>query len=775
MSAGTALIVSSNVQAILKCLELLGFESSGYDLEPTVEHYKQRVREMKGDWMGWFKWKLAAFIAVGKSHVPPPAPGSIIDAPEVLLGGRAMKWLRLVERTDKKRYEETLASLGTVKRAMNRPEKPELDAALTKTFKLLTTERKFPSPEECMWAGVAPASAFEREELLDEVRRTTREIFKGKSFTFLDTLKPFFPSTNANYLSTRSKGGAVGHIMESTVLDGLKSSKPLISWESRGKGKRSQRVHVDDAPLLERWRVAYERIIEAAEGEEKRVKLVSLAEALKVRVISKGPVMTYTALKPLQVWLWKTLRNHNSGVFDLIGEEISDKYLEKQIGSLKGEESYLSGDYSAATDNIDPALSEAVVDVICECIEDRRLAKLFKESLTGHLIDDPDKEGRSKPQKWGQLMGSVVSFPVLCVVNASICRRTREFDIGRSLTLGAAKIAVNGDDCIFRATTAGRSKWESLANASGMVPSVGKYFFSKEFCNMNSADYRINQAKELSPSELEEKVAPYGFMEWIPRINMGLAVGQGRTTSGKMDQSKVNSWGGLNSISKNAHTLVAECAEQDAVRVFKYYLNKNWTLLKGTRLPWFLPEHLGGLGLPIFPDHVVKDEKGVESRPWAPTDIDKRLAAAVVQYGKPIAKRPEGVSWKVWEYASARARTFPKDTIHSSYEHVSDMTTGESAFEKHTLMSRLVVEALFTQPFSKVYRESREDNLTLRAVEKENKRLIKLMGKVDMRSFSLDDIFTSAKDAPELNPGLNLNPRTYVSLPFLNNLFDENI
>jgi hypothetical protein len=513
----------------------------------------------------------------------------------------------------------------------------------------------------------------------------------------------------------------------------------LVSWKAVGKG-RSYRVEMDDSALLDVWRQLYEGLLDEAMEEDKKVSLVALAEALKVRVISKGPVATYTVLKPLQKWMWRMLKHHKSGAFRLIGEEIGAEYLENQLGELREGESYLSGDYKSATDNLNPEISNAIVDELAEGIDDRRVRKLFKESLTGHMIEDPEKPGHFQQQKWGQLMGSITSFPILCIANAAICTLSREADLGRKLNLASAKIALNGDDCVFRATPEGRTAWEEYARASGMAPSVGKYFFSRKFLNMNSAQFLVR------PTILNEENGTIRkkFLEWVPRINMGLLVGLGRSTSGKVEKASVTSWGTVNSISKNAHTLVNECAVEDRERVFKAYLNSNWKMLAlkkgpkgniiaGTRLPWFLPEALGGLGLPTFPDYIVLKD-GKMTQPWMPTEIDLRLAAALARFGALPAKSPEGVTWKVWEHAQKRMRDFPTgSTVHAMYEHHSapDPEGGLSSVGQFSMMSRLVIEALFTLPFGQVYKEGREKNQTLRRIEDAVDKVKKHMGKVE--------------------------------------------
>lgn len=733
--------VEKNARAVLSALELHGFESGGFSLRPTVTHWRQQIRALNGDWLKFMKWKIAAWCAIVQNQTPDQNPPGVVDRPEVLLGGRAMQWLKLIQRTRPDRFVLIIATMLTVKRAMERPGEKEMEAAVDKAFEALTTTRpRLTLPDL--------AHGITSDMLYDEVVRTTLEIAQDlKPFTRLDTLRPFFPSTRANYLSSRGKGGAVGYIMRSKMMRAMKAKKraKLISWNTTGsaRGWRSRRVVVDDTALLDKWDQLYEKLVTAAGKEEKKVILHALAEALKVRIISKGPVNTYTVLKPIQKWLWSHLKNHKSGVFRLIGEEISAEYLDNQIGvNLREGERYLSGDYSAATDNLDPLLSEAVIHTIKDKIADKRLRKLLLESLTGHIIVHP-KTGEERPQKWGQLMGSITSFPVLCIVNAAICRKAREISTGQTVDLAHARIAVNGDDCVFRATTEGRWAWEALARASGMAPSVGKFFHSSEFLNMNSAQFLPVYGPSLKRG---------GATFWeVPRINMGLLVGLGRSV-GKMEKgNKPASWGTINSIASNARTLVNECAAEDRHRVFKTYLNRNWEELKQTSLPWFLPEHLGGLGLPTF-----------EGTQYHPTAKDLRLASAIFHHGKLPSRAPEGIEWSVWEHAQARMRDFPRQ-IHAGQELITQGDEGEIVANEMTLMGRLCVEALFVLEFKDVFnrknKKGTSGSTVLGKLEDEVKRCRGFMGKVE--AFAIDALPAFHPTADQNLSGFILSPTAH--------------
>lgn len=761
--------VTKCVDEIVSGLALMGFDRIGYSLQPTIKHHMHCITALSGDWMAFYKYKLAAYVAYQLDQEMPPVPEplkQLNDSAHVLIGGRGMQWLKLMARKDVDRFDEIIATIMNMKRPMPRPDQEMLQKKAEEAFTALTREEKVPevSMEDSLWSGEGIDPEFTREGLEHELVRTVDEIFKGKEFTYKDMVETFFPSTKANYLSSRSKGGAVGHIMTSKLLQGLHSDQKLVvareltGW-SEERGFEAWGKEVDDILLTEKFRVLIERMIDEAVLEEKKVTLVALAEALKVRVISKGPVHTYTVLKPLQKWMWKTLRNHESGTFRLIGEEISPEYLSEQLGELVAEtdeykDHFVSGDYKAATDNLAPWASECITKAIGKYIQDRRIRKLFTEALTGHDIQDPKNPKVFKKQTWGQLMGSIVSFPVLCIVNAAICRKAREKDLQRFqptriLYLNNAKIAINGDDCVFRCSIWGKKFWEKFALAYGMAPSQGKCFFSRRFLNMNSAQFTVTLPFCLL-SESSKRKPKVMFLKAVKSINLGLLAGQQRSTSGKVGQAQASDWGTTISISANANTLMNESPMQDRARIFKSYLNRNWIKLTKCRLPWYLPEHLGGLGLPSLQD---------ENPAWGPTDKDLRLAAAIHDYGSLPAKKPEGIAWKTWDYATERARELrvPQYLIKVDNRDTKQLTFNVAT--EQTLMGKLCIESIFRSEFNILYNERSDKNTLLRRVEKEVDRCKKLMGKVE--PYTRETLPTVPEEETE-SVALKLSTLSYV-------------
>ncbi len=526
-------------------------------------------------------------------------------------------------------------------------------AAVEKTFTALTSPPVIPEIEvvevpsryvsfEPAKAGgrgrrVAKVEVCSRGKLLTQQRiekqgrRTVRELFEGESFLPSDMSEPFFPSTKSNYINTRGKGGAVGFIqkeilkMEYDLLVDFKAEPVEVRGELsrkygvRGEEEQKSLDHTQNRELnikcssstlqgrthwvngcavnldrLEKaWRDLYWRMYSLAQEEEPLVEPVGLAEFLKVRVITKGPPITYTVLKPLQKFLWKTLKKYKC--FNLIGEVVSEEYMRDVLGHLAEDEEFTSGDYQASTDNLHSWLTEAIVDELWLVLSEQfpisqSLKDLVLKALTHHVFVRKDEEGnitQRLPQTEGQLMGSIISFPFLCIANAAMCRYALELDKGKEFNLShyrrgpIAPLMVNGDDCAIKASRNFRDIWRKVTRVGGLLESQGKTYFSRDFVVINSA--RFNYKPESD--------RPYQSQ---PYINMGLINGCKKTSVG--DETWPEK---IANIGVRHQELLKWCPEYARVSVHARFMKK-WTpilVAHATGIPWYLPTWLGGLGL----------------------------------------------------------------------------------------------------------------------------------------------------------------------------------
>jgi hypothetical protein len=124
--------------------------------------------------------------------------------------------------------------------------------------------------------------------------------------------------------------------------------------------------------------------------------------------------------------------------------------------------------------------------------------------------------------------------------------------------------------------------------------------------------------------------------------------------------------------------------------VMKKFLNHHWTQLSKIRVPWFMPEWIGGLGLPsiISPDDDVDVAARTFVHGFGPTSLDLKKGANIVLnwQRKPPMKDIPAPSWKVHQLVMQSLPCKPIVTSH-------DVDTGE--YDR--LYALLTVEALFRQ------------------------------------------------------------------------------
>lgn len=421
---------------------------------------------------------------------------------------------------------------------------------------------------------------------------------------------------------------------------------------------------VDDSKLTEKSNKLWTEVQRRAMAEEPLVEPVGLAEALKVRVISKGPPLTYSALKPIQEYLHSKLRRHPC--FALIGEEIHAGHVHYRMGRLLADDMfYVSGDYKASTDNLDPLVSEVIARRISRNLQfPAQYEELFVRSLTQHVFVDSD--GVRSEQRWGQLMGSITSFPVLCIANAAMSRWAIEYGLRQATTLRNASLMINGDDVLLKTNVWGWYAWKSLTAAVGLQPSVGKVYTSRWYLNMNSTSFRRRGPDETfdivetpdrdDPLLTHKTESPFTR---IPFINLRLMGENKRSMAfGDMGTKEMP-------LGARARELMRTCPFGLRERVWKKFLNKNWKRLSSVRVPWYMPEWLGGLGLPWMLNTSVDDVDDVHIiENYGPTDCDLRKAHGI-RLGwsrkRPLKATPLA-SWAVHELVGQLLPVLPRET-----------------------------------------------------------------------------------------------------------------
>jgi hypothetical protein len=409
------------------------------------------------------------------------------------------------------------------------------------------------------------------------------------------------------------------------------------------------------------------RLLSAAAQEEQNAEPVALPEPLKYRVITKGPPYTQTTLRALWKHMHTVVRKHPA--FSLIGEPVDEVYITDRLGlQLEEGQKYLSGDYRDATNGLFSWASEEAADEIGIQTELYPVEKrLFKASLTGHTL-------RGKKQQTGQLMGSITSFVVLCVINATAVRWSLEIDRKRLFTLRDAPMMINGDDCASKCTEKGRRAWKIITAFVGLEESVGKTYFTDQFIEINSTQFIRDAANPqtliLQKTEIQKNPVKYNgapktvtttrmVTRSIPfhltrYLNAGLLFGLKRSglSVGLNDQDDPR-----NNLGSRYRELMKLAPLHLRDTAHKAFINHHRELLDKTHLPWYVPEWIGGVGLIGFKE---------------PSEKDLRIARMITlnwASKRPISLAHQEANWKTWQVASKRVPTpFVVDEKNSGTE-----------------------------------------------------------------------------------------------------------
>jgi len=478
------------------------------------------------------------------------------------------------------------------------------------------------------------------------------------------------PSPNSSNLSSRKEGGQFGYIYnryvkepyevlaqfdEALILEetGLSFSKGESELEFLNPFHDLISYHVDNNVVhefrgddLPRNSVMY-RVFRSLEersllnpGVLPIDKVVALPEPLKVRTITVGDPDLYFASKPFQVALWKHITQFSQ--FRLASEPLNVGHLNQLIAQeillmrkLKFDlnfDSFVSGDYKAATDGLDIHFSKLALEpFITSCIDsfpslksyfnvvkpalaEHRLcykisdleSNSFEEFLLSNSIPFTKEEGLGFfeffiDQKNGQLMGSPLSFPILCIVNMISYWRSMEIYTTKRIKFRDLPVKVNGDDILFRSNSIHYAIWKEQIKFVSFSLSLGKNYIHKSLLTVNSVLYSFNCEEDLYTLSTSNTLVDTNFVgRWsftmIPYMNPGLLTAQSKGTM--RDKTRSLPLSDLYEI-----VVGGAC---DRLRAHQRFIHYNLDSIKkmtgSGKFNLFIPVHLGGLGFKVFPE-----------------------------------------------------------------------------------------------------------------------------------------------------------------------------
>jgi hypothetical protein len=327
-------------------------------------------------------------------------------------------------------------------------------------------------------------------ELLSDFRKFCLEAFRDLG----DHPMPRFPapSTSATFNITRAEGGA-RRILKERFKDEIDENtrrghrfrlklfpEEYVSLAKLPHGQRVKMLEDELEGRIERSLLNLYRTQRFVEPDfVQPVKVVPLSEPFKVRVITEG-LSHLQALRRVQSLLLQFAKKR----FRLLGNSDSlKKIIEDNLDDWRPDRRFVSVDYKSATDNLHMDITRTAVDALIDSVPwiSGDMADLLRSESGVHRLFYPD--GSEVIQQNGQLMGSLISFPILCLVNEFVIRR----GIGRYRS-----VFINGDDALYEATPWEQKVVETAANSVGLIPSPGKNYSSSWFFTINSRFFRAD-------------------------------------------------------------------------------------------------------------------------------------------------------------------------------------------------------------------------------------------------------------------------------------------
>lgn len=659
-------VIVDAVDTWLELFHVYGFDFHDHDREYLYRQIQKTVDDALvvsqiGNWMKYFKYKSAAFFSVWNKQVLPEEPSWMRflprKDPKVLFGGPFQRFVARLRYQGKylgfTRIQSFSLSILMAKKGQPRPSDQDVRDAERETFLKLTTP-KAPTPAkifleqpkvvedflsliyETEGVNEQPSFIADQAFMEPEFRRTTREVFPKFELDLFSLSYYMLPSSSSNFNWTRGDAGTYTELEDTVHFQELRTKIDKIKFNHRmtkltnyiseyygEKGREDQAwcrleesarevigCEVDDQEFLPCWRRFYWQMVGMAQWEQPSVQFLGLKEALKIRVISKGPPITYFVLKPIQRFLWKGLQQFWN--FELTGTPISEELMNQrfgpsvQRGGVIGMNMFLSGDYRDTTNEIHAFVSETIADELCliwdETYPALRLGSFFRplflRALTQHICYFPttvmDRPGfEILPQATGQLMGSILSFPPLCIANAALVRKSYEIAHNCVIKLKKLPAWFNGDDFLLMYTNPYTPHvWRQLGKVVGLEESIGKTYDSATFCSINSNFFTLDD-----------------HCRWvrIPYVNMGLLTGAKRSAgAGQLVGKSPFELGPVH------HELLDVAGTLVETRLHHLFMYKHMKTLKQFNGPWFLPNWACGSGLrPVFNQINEHDRKVV--------------------------------------------------------------------------------------------------------------------------------------------------------------------
>jgi len=494
--------LDDNLNNRLFCSENKDYQTGGFEINNLVD---------EGSWLQRCKYLLTYPLAKYLRNELPKAPSGFSFEPS----GELRRWMRSRLCAFNRRNTHLWYSWFQTKRSTLPLSEAIVEDAYKKHFETLSSvdEGDDDTIDEI----------FKDPTFLHTLRCIRQEL-TGR-YAEMKSFDEFSASTSACFEEKRSGGGQHEYLYGlcglAQINIGLIKETELFHMRydpvvfAKGKRLLNRVTEVRCYTGSDDWK----RLIGMKYDLRARTGLLSatiqaVLEPNKIRIISKGEALPYYSNRPLQKALHASMRHYDC--FRLIGRPFSPTDLIDLKDRAMPTDQWFSIDYSAATDKLSWKYSGRIFRFLIDDLPEYD-KKLALQVLGPHALHYPcqdyydDGKKKGKPyvaykgdQSNGQLMGSILSFPILCLANLGtylLC--TQVAQDGWSHRDRLRHVLINGDDMIYAADPSLWSQHVEIAGLVGLEMSVGKAYQHREYCNINSVSVHYALHREDTPWRID--------------------------------------------------------------------------------------------------------------------------------------------------------------------------------------------------------------------------------------------------------------------------------
>ncbi|QJT73679.1 RNA-dependent RNA polymerase [Botrytis cinerea ourmia-like virus 13] len=362
-----------------------------------------------------------------------------------------------------------------------------------------------------VWDSFVSSAIEEKKEI--KQRKKLEATFKGTKVLF-DTIcsscdGPAREAARTKWQKLSGDSGVEG--IPTWKIDALKSRVKILvdGWGRKLKGskeefpepsslmkKRKKMGYVADQQgcLETEKRLGGTLATDDRSGEVNVVRVGMAKTKGKWRTVTMQSAYVKRVLRPVH----EALYNHLSGFDWLVRGDVKSSHFRDAVRGMVEGEDIISGDYESATDNIYLQVVQMIVDVIAEAGE-KEMTDEERSVLVGSFRDLKwkSKSGKLHRILRGSMMGNLVSFPILCILNKACFDLTSDYfhdPEERRERFGR----FNGDDCIFTGDKNFFSKWVEVTGWFGLKVNVTKTGTSSRFGELNSNCYDFLRSRFIA-------------------------------------------------------------------------------------------------------------------------------------------------------------------------------------------------------------------------------------------------------------------------------------